>query len=300
MPDEELAVKSVPRAEARRLSRRRMLVLGGLGGSGAVAALLTRGVEAADPPAPPAPATTKALAPVPGDRTSVLVRMQDDLRRAMAKPIEQRKWTMVLDLSRCIGCSACTVACKAENNLPPGVVYRPVLEEELGTYPNVRMRFTPRPCMQCDEPPCVPVCPVSATYKRPDGIVEIDYKRCIGCRYCIAACPYSARTFDFGLFYSTNAPEKAPYEGTPSYEYGRSWTRKGQASPIGNVRKCHFCIQRLEAGMLPACTTTCVGVATFFGDQNDPQSLVSELIASPRAQRLKEELGTKPKVYYLL
>src|SRR5581483_11962566 len=135
---------------------------------------------------------------LPPDNDSILVRMQQDLQRALAKPIEQRKWAMVIDLRKCIGCSACTVSCVAENHLPPGVVYRPVSEQEVGTYPNVARQFLPRPCMHCDDPPCTDVCPVAATYKRPDGIVEINYDKCIGCRYCIPACPYGARTFDWG------------------------------------------------------------------------------------------------------
>lgn len=251
------------------------------------------------PDARPAPAAPAAAATAPAG-TGVVMRMQDELQRALKKPIDQRKWVMVIDLRKCIGCSACTVACKAENHLPPGVVYRPVIEEEAGTYPNVTRRFLPRPCMQCDEPPCVKVCPVSATWKRADGIVVIDYNACIGCRYCIAACPYGARTFDFGESYSDGTPEEQPYEQSPSPEYGREWKRSRSGSPAGNVRKCQFCIHRLNAGMLPACVTTCVGAATYFGDQNDPDSLVNELIAGGRAMRLKEELGTKPKVYYLM
>lgn len=208
---------------------------------------------------------------------------------------------MVIDLRKCVGCSACTIACKAENCLPPGVVYRPVLEEEIGQYPNVSKRFIPRPCMHCDNPPCVPVCPVGATYKRSDGVVEINYNRCIGCRYCINACPYQARTFDFGEYYTQGTPgSPEPYETSPSPEYGRSWPRKDGRSPIGNVRKCQFCLHRLNAGMLPACVTTCLGGATYFGDSNDPDSLVSELIGKPNVMRLKEEMGTKPKVYYLM
>lgn len=284
----------VPRAFERPLTRRRLLAVAGVAGPAAV--ILTERVEAAR-----APASSGGLQPsAASSAVSLVIRMQADLRRAMEKPIDQRKWVMVIDLEKCIGCVACTIACKAENHLPPGVVYRPVIEEEIGEYPNVTRRFTPRPCMQCDDPPCVPVCPVSATYKRPDGIVEIDYERCIGCRYCIPACPYSARTFDFGEFYTDGTPEKAVYEVVPAPEYGRSWEREDEKSPIGNVRKCHFCIHRLEAGMLPACVTTCIGEATYFGDRNDPDSLVSELIADTRVHRLKEDLGTEPKVYYLL
>ncbi len=237
-------------------------------------------------------------ASLPAEAT--VVRMQRELKRALEKPIDQRKWAMVIDSRKCIGCSACTIACKAENHLPPGVVYRPVIEEEIGEFPNVSRRWIPRPCQQCEEPPCVEVCPVSATWKREDGIVVIDYKACIGCRYCQTACPYGARYFDFGDNYTDETPAVQPYEKSAAPEYSRSWPRDDESSPIGNVRKCQFCIHRLNAGMLPACVTTCLGNATYFGDKNDPESLVSELIASPRVMRLKEDLGTKPKVYYLV
>jgi len=239
--------------------------------------------------------------PTAAEGESILLRMQRDLQRAMKKPLEERRWVMAIDLRKCIGCSACTIACVSENKLPPGVVYRPVIDEELGEYPHVSRRFIPRPCMQCDNPPCVPVCPVNATYKRPDGIVEINYDQCIGCRYCITACPYQARYFDFGENVTDGTPASPErYETSPSPEYGKKWPREEGESPIGNVRKCQFCLHRLNAGMLPACVTTCVGYATFFGDANDHESLVAELVASPRAVRLKEELGTEPKTYYLM
>lgn len=238
-------------------------------------------------------------APSPAGFENPLLRMQADLRRALEKPVQGRRWVMVIDQRKCVGCSSCTVACKAENQLPPGVVYRPVIEEEIGSFPNTSRRFIPRPCMQCEKPPCTQVCPVGATYSRPDGIVEIDYNVCIGCRYCITACPYSARTFDSGLYYTKNTPAVQPYEQKASFEYGKRWER-AQGSPVGNVRKCTFCLHRLEAGMLPACTTTCIGGATYFGDANLEDSLVSELIALPNVLRLKEELGTNPKVYYLV
>ena len=234
---------------------------------------------------------------------SSLLRMQAELERAMAKPMSERKWMMVIDLRKCIGCHACTIACKMENLLPPGVVYRPVIEGEVGEYPNVTRHWLPRPCMQCEDPPCVPVCPVGATWKRDDGIVVIDYNLCIGCRYCIAACPYGARYSDFGEDYTDGTPGgRQPYEEAASLEYGKPWKRNG-GSPIGNVRKCQFCIHRLDAGMLPACVTTCLGGATYFGDQNDPDCLVNQLIArgttSGRPMQLKPEQGTDPKVYYL-
>jgi molybdopterin-containing oxidoreductase family iron-sulfur binding subunit len=245
------------------------------------------------------------------EQADILVRMQEELRRALKKPADQRRWVMVIDLRKCVGCHACTIGCVAENKLPPGVVYRPVLDEEFGTYPNVTRRFLPRPCMQCDQPPCTAVCPVNATYKNEQGVVVIDYDQCIGCRYCVTACPYAARTFDFGGTYTQETPlaeglivgqtTADDYERAASYEYGRAHNRTGrEESPIGNVRKCHFCLHRLEEGMLPACTTTCIGRATLFGDANDSDSLVAEMIAKPNAMRLKEELGTQPRVYYLM
>ena len=244
----------------------------------------------------------------PSKPVDVLVRMQEELRRALQKPMNERRWIMVIDLRKCVGCHACTIACVAENKLPPGVVYRQVVEEEIGTYPNVTRRFIPRPCLHCAEPPCVPVCPVNATYVRPDGIVVMDYDRCIGCRYCMNACPYNSRYYDFGFSQYDETPKEnevvlgeggSLLELLPSFEYGEARVRKRERSPIGNVRKCHFCIHRIEVGELPACTTTCIGRATYFGDANDPDSLVAELIASPNVMRLREELGTQPKVYYL-
>jgi molybdopterin-containing oxidoreductase family iron-sulfur binding subunit len=241
----------------------------------------------------------KETIPVSRD-SDPLLRMQKELEVAMAKPVEQRRWMMVIDTRKCIGCHACTIACVVENKLPPGVVYRPVVTEEFGTYPNVAMRFTPRPCMQCDVPPCTPVCPVKATWKRPDGIVAIDYDKCIGCGYCVTACPYNARTRDLGENYTDGTPAIQPYEEQPNFEYGKHWHRKGHRSPVGNARKCQFCLHRLEHGMLPQCVTSCIGRATYFGDANDEKSLVNELAAKPNATRLLEERGTKPQVVYLV
>ncbi|GIW25073.1 4Fe-4S dicluster domain-containing protein [Meiothermus sp.] len=231
----------------------------------------------------------------------VLIRMQRELEAALQKG-STPKWVMVIDTRKCVGCHACTIACAVENKLPPGVVYRPVIEEQVGEYPNVSWRFTPRPCMQCDKPPCVPVCPVGATWKSEDGIVDIDYNACIGCRYCLTACPYQARTSDFGDHWTDGTPGagQMPYEELPSFEYGREWKRENHQSPVGNARKCHFCRHRLQHGLLPQCVTSCIGRATFFGDANDPNSLVSQLIHKPNATRLKEELGTEPRVYYLV
>lgn len=268
-------------------------------GAAVLAMLLPGAARAEDTnPSPSAPHDLPELPPeVEGE--SDMLRMQRELLRAMEKPVGERRWVMVIDLRKCSGCDACTIACKAENQLPPGVVYRPVVQEEVGTYPNVRRRFLPRPCMQCESPPCTPVCPVGATWRRADGVVAIDYERCIGCRYCLTACPYSARTTDLGEFYTDDTPARQPYEEQVSPEYNAGFRRADGGSPMHNARKCHFCLHRLEAGQLPACVTTCIGHATYFGDANDPESLVAELVGRPEARRLKEELGTKPRVYYL-
>ncbi|NOX62818.1 MAG: 4Fe-4S dicluster domain-containing protein [Chloroflexi bacterium] len=237
--------------------------------------------------------------PVVAQMKNQIVRMMEDLERALQKPPSERRWGMVIDLSKCVACDACTVSCKAENKTPPGVNYTLVIKEEVGTYPNVREVFLPRPCMQCENPPCVDVCPVSATWKNEEGVVVIDYDVCIGCRYCITACPYGARTFDFGDWYTKNTPMLAPYETAPTFEYGEERVRQDDVSPIGNVRKCNFCIQRLHEGLLPACINDCIGRARYFGDLNDPDSLVSELLRERYSFRLKDELGTSPKVFYL-
>jgi len=239
-----------------------------------------------------------------------LVRMQRDLKRALKKNPKDIKWGMVIDIAKCIGCHACTIACVAENKLPPGVVYRVVLEEETGHYPFVGRRFVPRPCLHCQNPPCTKVCPVTATWKTEQGAVIVDYNKCIGCRYCLVACPYAARTSDFGEWYTDNTPDLPGkivgrktagngYELHPAAEFGQKWPDRNGGSPVGNARKCHFCLHRLKVGMLPACVTSCIGRSTIFGDRTDPQSLVYEMIGSPRVYVLKEELGTRPSVYYL-
>lgn len=245
-----------------------------------------------------------------GGPVDVLERMRVELHRALQKPPSERRWVMVIDLRKCVGCHACTIGCVAENKLPPGVVYRPVIEEEWGTYPNVGRRFVPRPCMQCDNPPCTPVCPVNATFKNEEGIVEVNYEQCIGCRACLTACPYGARTSDFGLTYTQETPVASglivgrdtadDYERATNYEYSKQYPREEHGSPIGNARKCHFCMHRIRVGELPACVTTCIGRATLFGDANDPDSLVAHMISSPNVMRLKEDLGTEPRVYYLV
>jgi molybdopterin-containing oxidoreductase family iron-sulfur binding subunit len=207
------------------------------------------------------------------------------------------KWGMVIDLKKCVGCDTCTVSCKAENRTPPGMSYNVVLETLSGDFPNISLVNLPRPCMHCDKPPCVQVCPTRATFKLENGIVAIDNDRCIGCRYCMVACPYGARSYDFGDGYDQ---EMTGYNDVTSPEYGieRGERKKGKI-PEETVRKCSFCYHRLQRGEEPACVETCIGDARYFGDMSDPNSVVSKLAASPRAFYLKEELGTKPRVVYL-
>ena len=218
------------------------------------------------------------------------------------------RYGMVIDTRRCVGCRACVVACKAENKTPPGVSYTVVVEEALGNRLDDKPLFMTKPCFHCENPPCVNVCPVSATFKRErDGIVVVDYDRCIGCRYCITACPYGARYFDFGENYPS-VERGTPYAQVPSPEYGQFRKREAETSPVGNVRKCTFCLHLQDsegrydkaAGRWPACAKTCTGHAIFFGDFNDPESEVSRLVSERQTVRLKEELGTEPNVHYLL
>jgi len=229
----------------------------------------------------------------------ILLRMQDDLNRALTKPQELRKWAMLIDLRKCVGCFACTIACKAENVLPEGVVYRRVIESERGKYPEVKRDFVPVLCNHCENAPCVTACPVKATTARADGIVDMDYLKCIGCRACLNACPYGARQSDFGQFYTDRTPALQPYETRPAYEYKKEWPRQKGKSPIGNARKCHFCIHRIERGVLPACVVTCIGKATYFGDKEDKESLIFQTMNKNKVMRLKENLATKPRVYYI-
>lgn len=298
--EKELSLNKVDRKRALGL-------IGAAIGAGTLATVFSRSLPKSSAPKPSAPKdkkTWRILSPITSSASDknpdMLIRMQNDVRLAMAKPMEERRWLMIIDSRKCVGCHACTVACVAENKLPPGVVYRPVLTEHKGKYPLQSMVFMPRPCMQCDNPSCVTVCPVHATWKRPDGVVIIDYDKCIGCRYCITACPYGARTYDFGHYYTEHTHSVQPYEKKPTLEYRKSWNRVSHDSPVGNARKCHFCLHRLEEGLLPQCVSTCIGRANYFGDANDPDSLVAEMARSHNQVKLLEEKGAKPAVIYLV
>ena len=198
------------------------------------------------------------------------------------------RYGMVIDLKRCAGCNSCTVACRAEKGTPPGILYHRVEKYESGKYPAARMQFRPIPCMHCQEPACLEVCPTGATYKRDDGIVLVNHNKCMGCRYCVLACPYEARLYLRRVDNYYGMATRTPYEMLKQKDLDK-----------GTAVKCDFCFERLEKGRLPACVETCPAQARYFGDLDDPRSEVSELIAVNRGAVLREELGTKPSVYYI-
>jgi Fe-S-cluster-containing dehydrogenase component len=207
-----------------------------------------------------------------------------------------RQWAMVIDQSKCTGCGYCTLACRAHNDIPPEISWNVVTKT--GTV-GAQDVYIARPCMQCAHAPCVDVCPVKASTYRPDGIVQMDYDRCIGCRYCEIACPYGARSFNWKQFDGPNP--SVPQWGQP--EVARR--------PRGVVEKCSFCYQRIDRGLAlgfkpgidedatPACVVACPVGARQFGDLNDPESNVSKLLKGRTSYRLREDLGTSPHVYYL-
>ncbi len=222
-----------------------------------------------------------------------------------------RRWGMVIDLDRCTGCGACSVACRSENNVPTGgpgdkwrgrrIDWMHLRRTTDGKFPNVRTSVFPMPCNQCEDPACIRVCPVGATYLNEEGLVAQIWDQCIGCRYCMMACPYSRRYFNW---FEPEWPESHRNMLNPEVA-----TR-----PVGVVEKCTFCHHRIrnaqqqaridgrklaDGDVQTACQEVCPARAIKFGDLDDPNSEVAKLAASPRAFRMLEDVGTKPKVYYL-
>ena len=183
--------------------------------------------------------------------------------------MSRKKYGIVLDDAKCIDCKACTVACKMENHVPLGMYsYRNwVAEKKIrGSFPNISRSFRPSQCQQCENPPCVHVCPTQASYQTEDGVVLVAAHKCILCKYCQTACPYDAR-----------------YESTVTHA----------------IDKCTFCYHRLPEGREPACVETCPPKVRVFGDLNDPDSEVSKLLVKYEHEVQKPEKGTKPKLKYL-
>ncbi|MGH7396500.1 MAG: 4Fe-4S dicluster domain-containing protein, partial [Candidatus Rokuibacteriota bacterium] len=176
------------------------------------------------------------------------------------------RYGFVIDQRKCIGCHACTVACKEENQVPLGVNRTWVKYIEKGVFPDTRRYFTVMRCNHCDSAPCVTICPTVALYRRPDGIVDFDGARCIGCKSCMQACPYDALYID---------PETK------------------------TAAKCHYCAHRVEAGLEPACVVVCPVQAIVPGDLDDPGSTIARLVASQQTQVRKPEQGTRPKLFYV-
>jgi tetrathionate reductase subunit B len=178
------------------------------------------------------------------------------------------RYAMVIDVTKCVGCQACTVACSEEWEVPFGFARTHVRSTGVvGTFPKVMSAFQVAQCNHCDHPPCVIPCPTGATYQAENGIVKVDHSLCIGCGYCVVACPYDAR-------YINPATDK--------------------------VDKCDFCSARLERGQLPVCVTTCTAHAKFFGDLEDPSSEVYPLVYEKGARRLEtSEVAVGPNVYYV-
>ena len=195
-------------------------------------------------------------------------------------------YAMLIDLDLCIGCNACTVACKVENSTPPGIFYSRVLELEMGVQPEVLRLFLPVLCNHCEDAPCITVCPTKASHRAADGTVQIDDKKCIGCRTCMIACPYHARSYTSrNNYYFAETP--IPFPDIPKPE------------KMGIVQKCDFCTSRRLHGKEPVCVEACPTRCRIFGSIDDPNDGINELIASEKSFQLLPDEGTRPKVHYL-
>jgi molybdopterin-containing oxidoreductase family iron-sulfur binding subunit len=213
------------------------------------------------------------------------------------------RYGMVIDLKKCVGCYSCVIKCKQEHFLPPGMTWGKLLISETGTYPNIVKNVYPVLCNHCADPACVKACPTNATQQREDGIVFVDQDKCVGCRYCLVACPFQVRSF-----YSKKK-EYYPGQGLTDFE------KMGEdLYPLqkGIVLKCNFCQDRIDdgvkkglrpgvdAGATPACVNICPAKARTFGDLDDPESEVTRLIREKRAAQFHPEYGTDPSVYYVI
>jgi Fe-S-cluster-containing dehydrogenase component len=198
-----------------------------------------------------------------------------------------KRWGMVIDLKRCIGCNSCTLACKIQNGTPPGIFYRRVLEKTSGKYPAFRRTYLPVQCMHCEDPPCVAACPSGVFSKREDGIVIADTNKCYGAKACRMACPYHAITF---------LEEIRDYFPDGRTDTEKVWYENHRA---GTANKCNFCADRVDEGLEPACVQACPTATMIFGDLNDPHSEASMLIRARDGVKLHSELGTNPAVYYV-
>ncbi|WP_165056514.1 MULTISPECIES: 4Fe-4S dicluster domain-containing protein [unclassified Adlercreutzia] len=201
------------------------------------------------------------------------------------------KFGMAINLDRCMGCNTCAMACKMQNNVPMGMMWNRVIVEGCenefdaqGTYPNLARTYLPIACQHCENPACQRVCPTGATYKDDKGRVQIDYDKCIGCRMCMAACPYNARVFNW------NDPVR-----DPDFCYGDAGV---PVRSKGVMEKCTMCKERTDRGDEPMCVRCCPAEARTFGDLDDPSSEVSRLIREKSAYVLLPEQGTRPQVRY--
>ncbi len=215
------------------------------------------------------------------------------------------KWGMVIDTKRCIACWSCSISCKEEHFLPPNVFWNRLLIGETGSFPTSRKLIYPVLCNHCEDASCVEACPTGATFKRDDGIVLVDYDKCVGCRACLISCPYQQRTY-----YSKEVKEREYFPGQGKTEFEKLGE---EIYPFqeGTVMKCNFCVERIEDGMAkglkpgededatPACVNACPVGARVFGDLDDPNSNVSKIIKEQAGKQLKPEFGTKPSVYYI-
>lgn len=201
------------------------------------------------------------------------------------------RFGLAINLKRCIGCHTCANACKMQNSVPMNMLWNRVLTEGAdlidgvsGTYPHVQRAYLPLACQHCENPACLRVCPTGATHKDEKGRVEINYDKCIGCRTCMAACPYNARVFNW------NEAER-----DPDFMYG---DKDVPVRHKGVVEKCTLCKERTDRGDEPMCVVCCPTKARTFGDLDDPDSAISRLILEKRAGVLLEEQGTRPQVHY--